>query len=165
MKQFMPNNTFHKLNKWQQRRLPMPELAQYKEQLRQYEFETNDKIKDIRRRKLYHCFILSIIKLGRTMNHQKLHILSDKRIHTNNPIIYACTHVGYFDIINTVEAIKKPCYLLLGNPEHVYRTFDGWLAETNGVIYMNAYSKTDRNIAKQTAIRLLQQNGSLLNLS
>lgn len=161
----MPNNTFHKLNKRQQRRLPMPEFAQYKEQFRQYEFEANDKIKGIRRRKLYHWFLLPIIKLVRIANCQKLHILSDKRIHTDKPIIYACTHIGYFDIIITFEAIKSHCYLFLADPESVYRTFEGWLVEKNGVIYMNAYSKTDRNIAKQTAIRLLQQNGSLLNLS
>lgn len=158
----MDNYAFHKLNKWQERRLSMSEFVQYRERLRQYEFETNSGIKGVRRKKIYYYFLLPIIIIGRLINRQKLTIISDKRIHTKKPVIYACTHVGYFDIIMTFEAIKSPCWLFLGNPEYIYRTFEGWLVETNGVIYINENSKTDRRVAKETAIRLLQQNGSLL---
>ncbi len=153
---------FHKLNRRQQRRLSMPEYVRYREQLRQYDFKNNSRIKGIRKRKLYHWFLLPLIVIGRLANRQKLHILADKRTRTKKPVIYACTHIGYYDIIITIEAIKSPCYLLLSGPEAIYRTFEGWLAETNGVICMNAYSKPDRRIAKETAIRLLRQNGSLL---
>lgn len=158
----MNNYAFRKLNKWQERQLPMSEFLQYRERLRQYEFETGSKIKGVRKKKIYHYFLLPIIILGRLLNRQKLTVISDKRMHTNNPVIYACTHIGYSDIIMAFEGIKSPCWLFLSDPESVYRTFDGWLVESNGVIYMNAYSKTDRKIAKETAIRLLQQNGSLL---
>ncbi len=150
---------FHKLNRRQQRRLSMPEYVRYREQLRQYDFKNNSRIKGIRKRKLYHWFLLPLIVIGRLANRQKLHILADKRTRTKKPVIYACTHIGYYDIIITIEAIKSPCYLLLSGPEAIYRTFEGWLAETNGVICMNAYSKPDRRIAKETAIRLLRQNG------
>lgn len=130
----MGNYSFHKLNKRQERQLSMSEFVQYREQLRQYEFENFSKIKGIKRK---------------------------------NDIIGSCCQslfweIGYSDIIMAFEAIKSPCWLFLSDPESVYRTFDGWLVETNGVIYMNAYSKTDRKIAKETVIHLLQQNGSLL---
>lgn len=153
---------FHKLNGRQQRRLSMTEYVRYREQLRQYDFENSSRIRGVRKRKLYHCFLLPLIVAGRLANRQKLHILADKRTRTKKPVIYACTHIGYYDIIMTIEAIKSHCYLLLSGPEAIYRTFEGWLAETNGIICMNAYSKSDRRIAKETAIRLLRQNGSLL---
>lgn len=155
-------DTFHKLSKRRERQLSMLEYAQYREQLRKHEFETNSRLKGIRRRKLWHGLLWFIVILGRLVNHQKLHIIADRRIHTKKPVIYASTHIGYFDVFMLFEAIKSHCYLFLGDPETVYRTFEGWLADANGIICMNAYSKTDRKIAKETAIRLLQQNGSLL---
>ena len=84
----MNNYAFRKLNKWQERQLPMSEFVQYREWLRQYEFETGSKIKGVRRKKIYHYFLLPIIILGRSLNRQKLTIISDKKMHTNSTVIY-----------------------------------------------------------------------------
>lgn len=158
----LDNNSFYRLNKFQERKLSLLEFSEYRERLRKYEYETTDKIDGVFRKKIYHYFLLPVIKVGRLIEHQKLHIIDDKRIHTKRPVIYACTHIGYSDIVMAFEAIRNPCWLLLGNPGEIYRTFSGWLVETNGVICVNTYSKTDRKIAKGTAIRLLKQGGSLM---
>lgn len=89
-------------------------------------------------------------------------MIADHRDRKKNPVIYACTHIGYDDVVMTFEAILSPCWLFWGNPGTDYRTLNGWMVEKNGVVFLDTYDKEDRRIAKQTSMRLLKQGMSLL---
>ncbi len=105
---------------------------------------------------------MNLLVVNRMINHQNIHIVADNRVRKRKPVIYACTHIGYSDVVIAFSAIKKPCWLFMGNPEVNCRTMDGWLAEKNGVIYVDTKDKKDRKMVKLTAIRFVKQGGSLL---
>lgn len=102
------------------------------------------------------------MKIIRTAEGQSITIIGD--LHTNEkcPVIYACTHIGYFDIMILFEAIKKPCWLFWGNPLEELTSIYGWMARKNGTVLVDAYDKDDRKLAKREAEMLLNQGGSLM---
>lgn len=124
---------------------------------------TNGKVSAISLHNAFHHLLLPCVKMLRILRRQKLFLISDKRT-TNNEksVIYACTHIGGYDVECLFEAIKSPCFLFLGDPRELYVNLDGLMLYLNGVICLDSYDKEDRHIAKQTAISLLQQGGNLM---
>lgn len=149
------------LSKRQQKKLPLNKYAEYKKKERAYYFYQGKRIYK-RKNDVWHYVLLYVLKLIRFMKKQKLYVIADHHNQKGKPVIYACTHVSYDDIVMTFEAIKSPCWLFLGDPELNYRTLNGWMVEKNGVVYVDTYDKEDRKIAAETSIRLLKEGGSLL---
>ncbi len=118
--------------------------------------------KHINLHNILHWLLLPIVKLLRISNKRKLIICLDQRVKTRKPVIYACTHMGGVDIETAFEAIRYPCWLFLGDPREVYKNLDGFMLSLNGVICLDSKNKTDRKIAKETAIQLLKHKGNLL---
>ena len=100
--------------------------------------------------------------MKRVLLHQKLTILHDEREDTDKPIIYACTHIGRYDIEMALESIQDTCFLFLGSPGKLYRSLDGVLVYLFGFIGCDTTEKEDRHIAKELAIRTLKQGGNIL---
>ena len=71
--------------------------------------------------------MFAIIKMKRVLLHQKLTILHDEREDTDKTIIYACTHIGRYDIEMALESIQDTCFLFLGSPGKLYRSLNGVL--------------------------------------
>lgn len=111
-----------------------------------------------------HRIMIPGLMLLRRLEGRKLTVLADRRStrNTKTPTIYACSHIGGSDIETAFEAIVDPCFLLLGDPGHTYRSFDGLMLGLNGVICLETRDKTDRHIAKERGLALLKQGGSLL---
>lgn len=106
-----------------------------------------------------HKALVPGIKFLRKLRKSKLIIVGDRRQNNNISAIYACTHIGGFDIETLFEAIESPCYLFLADPREIYINFDGLLLWMNGVICFESDNKTDRKIAKEKAIQLLNRGG------
>ncbi len=143
--------------------LPQDELDQYYIQKRKRHYEKHGAVpKFIKLHNLLHWLLVPCIILLRKINGIKLTIICDERTKTKEPVIYACTHIGGVDIETAFEVIKKSCWLFLGDPREVYKNIDGFMLGLNGVIYLDSKDKYDRRIAKETAIGLLQNGGSLM---
>lgn len=142
--------------------MPLDQLIEYYRNERKYIYENNIPIKGIKWRKRIHKMMLAAIKANRVLQHQKLTILHDRRINTDKPIIYACTHIGRYDIEMALESIQDTCFLFFGNPGKLYRSFDGIVAYLLGFIGCDTTEKEDRHIAKELAIRTLKQGGNIL---
>lgn len=142
--------------------MPLDQLIEYYRNERKYIYENNIPIKGIKWRKRIHEMMLAAIKANRVLQHQKLTILHDRRINTDKPIIYACTHIGRYDIEMALESIQDTCFLFFGNPGKLYRSFDGIVAYLLGFIGCDTTEKEDRHIAKELAIRTLKQGGNIL---
>lgn len=143
--------------------LSQDELDQYYiEQRRRYYDKYGSVPKFIKLHNLLHWLLLPCIMLLRKINGIKLTIICDERTKTKEPVVYACTHIGGVDIESAFEAIKNPCWLFLGDPREVYKNIDGFMLGLNGVICLDSKDKDDRRIAKETAIGLLQNGGSLM---
>ena len=120
---------------------------------------------DIRFLKLhtaFHPLFIILLKITRLAARQKLRIVSDKRKQTKRPIIYAPVHIGGDDIQMIFEAIKKPCWLLMGDPREIYRNIDGMALQMNGLICFDTDHKPDRKLAKARIKALLRQGGSIM---
>ncbi len=143
--------------------LPQDELDQYYIQKRKQYYEKHGAVpKFIKLHNFLHWLLVPCIMLLRKINGIKLTIVCDERVKTKESVIYACTHIGGVDIETAFEAIKNPCWLFLGDPREVYKNLDGFLLGLNGVICLDSKDKDDRKIAKETAIGLLQNGGSLM---
>lgn len=158
----MEENDFIRLSKRQQRKLPIKEYIEYKKRERIFEYYSREKIKGFFTSKIWHFILVQLLRVMRLVKHWKYTIISDNRVDKSKPVVYACTHIGYRDIIMTFSALKSHCWLFLGNPDINCRTLDGWMAEKNGVVYIDTYDKQDRKMAKLESVRLLKQGGSLL---
>lgn len=143
--------------------LSQEELDQYYIRKRKRYYKKHGTVpRHIRLHNALHWLLIPCVALLRKLNGIQLTMVCDERIKTKGPIIYACTHVGGVDIETAFEAIKKPCWLFLGNPREVYRNMDGLMLGVNGVICVELNHKQDRRIAKETAIGLLKNGGDLL---
>ena len=143
--------------------LSQDELDQYYIEQRRRYYEKHGAVpKFIKLHNFFHWLLLPCIILLRKINGIKLTIVCDERIKTKEPVVYACTHIGGVDIETAFEVIKDPCWLFLGDPREVYKNIDGFMLGLNGVICLDSKDKDDRRIAKETAIGLLQNGGSLM---
>lgn len=142
--------------------MPLDQLIEYYRNERKYIYEKNIPIKGIKWRKRIHKIMFAIIKMKRVLLHQKLTILHDEREDTDKTIIYACTHIGRYDIEMALESIQDTCFLFLGSPGKLYRSLNGVLVYLFGFIGCDTTEKEDRHIAKELAIRTLKQGGNIL---
>ena len=130
---------------------------------RYYDFQKNKgAMKNIGLHNCFHNLLLPGMKLLRKLRNEDLTVIEDKRKRRDKPAVYACTHIGGFDIETLFEAIEEPCYLFLGDPREIYCNFDGLLLCMNGVICFETDNKQDRYIAKERAIQLMNGGGSLM---
>ncbi len=153
---------FTKRNLMELRKLSINELSKYYMQKRKWEFEHKKPLKNIKLRNKIHSLLVLIIKIDRLIAKESIKIINDDRIKTCNPKIYACTHIGGNDIQRAFEAIKEPAYLFLGDPKGIYQDLSGLLLFLNGMIPLETCDKTDRKIAKERSIELLNNGGNLL---
>ena len=110
----------------------------------------------------FHPLFIILLKITRLAARQKLRVVLDRRKQTERPIIYAPVHIGGDDIQMIFEAIKKPCWLLMGDPHEIYRNIDGMALQMNGLICFDTPYKPDRKLAKARIKVLLRQGGSIM---
>lgn len=147
---------------FRQMNMSMEEYAIYKRDMREYNYVNNISIKGIKLRKLVFPFVSFIVKLFRISNKHTFEIINDKRIKTNKQYVFMPTHVGKFDLERIFEACNTSCWIFNSDPETVYKNFDGFSLNASGVIHIDTYSKSDRKIALETAIKLLNSGGNLM---
>lgn len=143
--------------------MELDDLIEYYRLLRKYEYDTGVPVtKGMKARKLIHPLLLEGIKLSRKIEGKNLTILNDKSTETDKPIIYVSNHIGRFDVEMCFEALKKHAYLFIGDPCDLYQSLSGLLLYLNGMIVLETSDKEDRHIAKERAVELLQNLGSIL---
>lgn len=90
------------------------------------------------------------------------HVLYDKRKKTTEPIIFAITHIGKFDIEVSTETVKEHYYLLSGDYENMKGTVEEIFLGLNGVVYIREDDKEDRALSKEKMINVLRQGGNMM---
>lgn len=169
---------FNKLSLIEKRKLSIEELCQCNRELRKYRVETNQQITGINSKKLVHPLINFLIEGRRVISGQTVtsyksvydkveKLKSEKPIvkelkKIKEPIIFAITHTGKYDIEIVNEVIRLPYYLLSDDEEYMYRTIDGYITELNGVIYVDSDYPDDLRVGKETAIKVLKQGGNVM---
>ncbi len=155
-------NEFVYKSKSELKRMQLDLVEQYYLSLRKYEFDNNIPIKNIELRKIIHPILLNLIKIERVLSKEELYVIGDKRVKTNKPKIYACTHIGGNDAQRTFEAIEEHAYLFIADLRELYRDLTGKLLFLNGAICLETNNKEDRHIAYERAIEVISKNTNLL---
>lgn len=144
-------------------RLPKPEYEIYCRKKRLERFEKyGGRVRYLWLHALAHHFLIPTMRAGLYLRGKRLIILRDDRIPTNHPIIFCPTHIGGVDVEMSFLAIKKPCWLVLGNPRELYKDINGMMLQMNGWIPLDIFQKPDRTAAKAQMASLLQRGGNLL---
>ena len=156
-------NSQNRLSLIQRLRMPLPELQEYYREKRKADYEDNQPMyKQIRFRKRTRPLILLLLHVYRFILGNRLVCMGEPPVVDDYPRIYACTHNFRFDFEMCFETIKKSCWLFMGDPNETYKNMDGFLLWLNGVILMDTDHRDDCQVGKETAIRLIEQGGSLL---
>lgn len=152
---------FKKLSRKELRNLDMDALVAYRKHERNYLLKADDRRIDHKIRQAIHPLLLGMLHIYHIA--KKIRIKSNGSVpKTNRPIIFAASHIGMYDVEVILQAIRKHVYMLSADEEAMYRTFDGWFFDTNGVIYVDPEDKADKKVAMETAINYLAQGRSLL---
>lgn len=144
------------------KKMKLEEVEKYQRELRRYEYENNVPLRGINLRKKIHNLLLSIIKIDRILSDEELYVMSDERVESTAPKIYACTHIGGNDVQRVFEAIQEHAYLFIGDLKELYTDAMGMVLDANGAIKLDTSDKLDRTIAYERSIELLSAGGNLL---
>ena len=142
--------------------MPQKELEAYYQQRRLEDFEAGLPIPGVKWRGTAHSVIRILLKLERLVCARKIRVIGNTFHKTDKPIIFACTHVGRYDIEVALELIHQPVFFFMGDPGEVYKSFDGLFLWLNGTLFTDTDSKTDRHVGKENCVKLLQQGGNVL---
>lgn len=159
-------DSFTPLSKQEQKRLTIEELCCYRKRERLYLLATKAKLKGLIGKEVMHPFLYGALFLYHLFHHISIQVngkvplqaLGKKR----RPIILAVSHIGLYDTEVALQALKKHFYLLSDDEEFMYRTFDGWFFDSNGVIYVDNDDRVDKRVAFETAIKYLKAKKNIL---
>lgn len=144
-------------------KMSVKELSELKADKRKRQYNSGKKIRGIYLRKALHFIVAAVLKIDQITRKEKIVIIGDKRgLTRGKPIIYACTHPGGNEIQRAFQVIKKPSYLMLGNPKKIYGMPLYYGLLLNGVIPFETFDREDRKIAYHRAVELLKKGGNLL---
>lgn len=147
-----------------QRKMILTELEQYYRDLRKYECEANLPIKGIELRKKIYFLVKFFLKIDKLMQNRTVNIIGDKRIKNDKPKIYACTHIGRFDIESALEAINESAWFIMGDPGETYRNLDGLILKMNGVSWFDMGTtpelKYDAHTVNVRQMKILSSGGN-----
>lgn len=156
-KEFKPLSFFREIF------LKKDKLGEYYRKKRKYLHEKDELFKNFPLKAKFHKVLLELMSINRRfIDKQSLKILKNESTKTEKPVIYAITHIGKYDYQIVSEAIEEHQIPFSGDPEEMYRTFDGLLLELNGIIYCDTEDKEDRKLAKESSVRLLEKGYNLL---
>lgn len=142
--------------------MPQKELEAYYRTQRAEWLHSGEPIRGIEWRKHTHGLVIALLKVSGFLSGQKLAVIGDKRPMSGGPKIYACTHVGRYDIEMAIRLIREQVWFFMGDPGKTYKNFDGIVLWLNGVIFTDTAYAEDRHIGKETCVKTLEQGGSLL---
>lgn len=154
-------SSFQKKHIFQRLKMSIPELETYYRQRREYRFKQGKKLKNIRLREFLYPLFVGFVALDRIFRKDSIEVIGHHKKYKEQ-VIYACTHIGGDDCQRNFEAIGRGCWWFIGDPGYLYKDISGLLLHLNGCIMLDTGVKTDRRIAYQRAVELLQAGGSLM---
>ena len=154
---------FKKINLFEKRKMTIEELVKYYAEYRIYCYNKHDKLRGIELRKKIHFLINIILEIDKVISREENIIIgNENKALKSAPKIFACTHIGGNDIQRTLQVIKEPAYLMLGDPGILYKKLIYQGLKLNGVIPLETKNRLDRKVAYNRSIELLKNGGNLL---
>ena len=118
-------------------------------------------------RMLWHYILIFVLMIERLLRGTKIQIVNKEQMNIvkgiQEPIIFAPTHCGKFDIQTLAEVLWRYRWSLLsGDNKWLPGTVEGYWLKFHGVIYVDRDDKEWRARAKQEMIKHLQNGGNIM---
>lgn len=154
---------FKKLNFFQKRKLSISKLSEYYRRERDYNIKHNVPYKNIGLRRKIHGLFQAILKAELKLEGISYEKVRDDRVKTDRPKIYACTHIGRYDLETLSLAIGEDAYVVWGDPGEGYRNDSMIFFGGQGYIAVDTdrQYKEDRHNCLEGCVRFLNQGGAL----
>lgn len=148
-----------------QERLEEAQIAFEKYKKKKIEIiEKNLKLEGIRKAKFYFPITKILLKIITKINGEKIYYLNEKNVMTpkNRPIIYANTHKFKPDLEKISLSLNKPSVLIASDFKNSYKTIGGWYFNTRPTIFVDPYSKDDKNYSYKMMVRYLKEGNDFM---
>ncbi len=104
----------------------------------------------------------AFVKLLALSNKLKLQIERKSTVDTDRPIIYVASHAFKDDVQNTILTIKDDTYIVFGNIDLFYNTFDGLGLWIHGTQLVNRYDKESRHAMLKKMDKIIEYGNNIL---
>lgn len=121
--------------------------------------ENNLPLPRTRKHRYYYPLTQSLLRMITLFSGESIFYLNEKRINTpkGRPIIFANTHKFKPDIEKTTISINRPSILVASDFINAYKTISGWYFGTRSTIFVDPYSKEDKNYTYKIMVRYLKE--------
>lgn len=114
-------------------------------------------------RKKIRPLFMKVLKLG-----NKLDLIVEKNdfIKTSDrPIIYVASHGFKDDVLNTILTIKDDAYIVFGNIDLFYNTFDGLCLWIYGAQLVDRYNRSSKHAMKEKMNKIIEYKNNVVIFS
>lgn len=126
--------------------------------------EDNLKLKGISKAKFYFPITKILLKILTKLNGEKIYYLNERNVSVpkNRPIIYANTHKFKPDIEKISLSLNKPSVMVASDFKNSYKTISGWYFGTRPTIFVDPYSKEDKNYTYKMIVKYLKEGNNCM---
>ena len=111
-------------------------------------------------RKIIRPAFIQVLKLG---NKLKLTIEKNEFVKKDNrPIIYVVSHGFKDDVINTISTTKASAYIIVGNIDLFFNTFDGTCLWIYGCQLVDRYNEESKHAMKEKMNRIIELGNDIM---
>lgn len=113
-------------------------------------------------RKKIRPFFRTILKLG---NKLKLEIEKNEAKNISGPVIYVACHGFKDDVLNTLLTVKGDAYIVFGNIDLFFNTFDGLCLWIYGTQLVDRYDKESKRAMKNKMDKIIEYGNNVIIFS
>jgi 1-acyl-sn-glycerol-3-phosphate acyltransferase len=151
----MWNNKFYQ-------KYAMKQIALYKKKKEHY-IQTDSRLGGVDFKRRIHPILRKILHVRNKLTGLTFEVIGNTRgINSDEPVIYALTHIGKFDFEIFMDAYNAFCYPIAGDWELMYGEIDDYFLRLNGVMYVDTNDKDDRANTSKAIVKMLKQGIPIL---
>ena len=126
--------------------------------------ENNLKLKGISKAKFYFPITKLLLKIMTKVSGEQIYYLNEKNVKSpkGRPIIYANTHKFKPDIEKISLSLNKTSVMIASDFKNSYKTINGWYFNTRPTIFVDPYSKEDKNYTYKMMVRYLKEGNNCM---
>ena len=126
--------------------------------------ENNLKLQGINKAKFYFPITKLLLSVLTKVSGEQIYYLNEKsvKVPKDRPIIYANTHKFKPDLEKISLSLNKPSVLVASDFKNSYKTISGWYFNTRPTIFVDPYSKEDKNYTYKMMVRYLKEGNNFM---
>lgn len=148
----------YKLKKMEEARIAFEKYKKEKVEI----IENNLPLKGTRKAKIYYPITKLLLYIITKLNGEHIYYLNDKDVDLpeGRTVIYANTHRFKPDLEKITLSTGEPTFMVASDFKNSYKTISGWYFNTRPTIFVDPYSKEDKNYTYEMMVRYLKEGNN-----